>query len=111
MKINEAREVLNTIVYKNAYFYLDMGIYDEVLLRVKLPVKDACSGYAYTVAPEIKITSEQRFPIEHFQRIQKDEFLYLVRKMCQRLELHEVDEHFKVDGICYTDPHPERKHA
>lgn len=38
----------------------------------------------------------------------KEYLIERIYRLCMQLELHELDEHFKVNGICYKDPHPEK---
>lgn len=34
---------------------------------------------------------------------------YIAMNLIRRAELHEIDEWFKLDGVCVTDPHPEHR--
>lgn len=91
-------------------FYIQYDVYqDLVVIRSRAPVRDACSGYAYDTAPIIPITSIESIHSLQFHKMDKEHFLYIIYNICKRLEMHELDEHFKVKGICFRDPHPENK--
>lgn len=106
----EAQAIINNIVYKNYRItFRPETVYEEVGLILTAPVKDACSGYAYSVAPEVHIKTYQTYDIDYFNEMTKDQFIGEIFDMCKRLELHELKEHFKVDGVCLYDPHPENK--
>lgn len=106
----EAQEIINSIVYKNYRITIreELFSYDFVLTLIA-PVKDACLGYAYSVAPEIHIKSNRLYDIQYFNEMTKEQFINHIFDMCKQLELHELKEHFKVNGVCLYDPHPENK--
>lgn len=106
----EAQEIINSIVYKNYRIsFRPETVYGQVGLILTAPVKDACSGYAYSVAPEIPIKTHQTYFPDYFYNMTKEQLLEEIFQMCKRLELHELKEHFKVDGVCLYDPQPETK--
>jgi hypothetical protein len=109
MTIQEARNIINEITYKNFYFKIQEDIYRGITLVATAPVKDACSGYSFEMAPIIPIKTIQIFDERYFNILDKEQFIKILYITCKRLELHELDEHFKVNGICYVDPHPELK--
>jgi hypothetical protein len=37
----------------------------------------------------------------------KEEFIKIVYMSCRRLEMHELDEHFKINNKCLYEPHPQ----
>jgi hypothetical protein len=109
MTIQEAQTILNEeIVYKNTKFYIthDYPIY-FIKLIVKFQVKDACSGYNYQISPIIEIKTNQTFDPSYFERMSKEEFIKIVYMSCRRLEMHELDEHFKINNKCLYEPHPQ----
>lgn len=106
----EAQEIINSIVYKNyRIIFRRETVYGEVGITLIAPVKDACSGYAYSVAPEVNIKTHRTYFIDYFHQMTKEQFINEIFDMCKQLELHELKEHFKVDGVCLYDPHPELK--
>lgn len=110
MTIQEANNIINSVTYKNIYFKIRQDIYtDNIILSTAIKVKDACSGYDFNMAPEITIKSTQYFVPQYFNHIEKEEFIYILYNECKRMELHELDEHFKINGKCFKDPHPELK--
>lgn len=113
MTMQEAHNIINEIVYKNFYFKIKHDIMDDFIrIKATAPVRDACSGYNYEVAPVIPITTVQVLDFRFFERMNKDDFICIIYQTCRRLEMHELDEHFKVNNICFKDPHPEiKKHA
>ena len=110
MNLKEAHRILTEeIIYKNYAFYIKEDTHSGFIqIRLKAPVKDACSGYHYEVSPVIPITSIDTIDPIHFDRMDREHFLYIIYNMCKRLEMHELDEHFKIEGKCFRDPHPER---
>lgn len=111
MTLTEAQKILNEeIVYKNMSFYIQNDVYqDLIVIKSKAPVRDACSGYAYEAAPVIDIKSIESIDSLMFHRMEKEHFIHLIYNMCKRLEMHELMEHFKVNGEHLYDPHPENK--
>jgi hypothetical protein len=105
MTIQEAQIILNEeIVYKNTKFYITHDYSSDF---VKFSVKDACSGYNYEISPTIEIKTNQIFDLRHFHIMSKEEFIKIVYMSCRRLEMHELDEHFKINNKCLYEPHPQ----
>ena len=110
MTISEAWSIINTeIKYKNSYFKIREDVSTGMIVIVAfLPVKDACSGDSYELAPIMPVMSADHYEYRFFESMSKEMFIDLIYRMCMRLELHELDEHFKVNNTCYKEPHPER---
>lgn len=110
MTILEAQDILdNEISYKNASFYIRQDTYDDFIhIRGKFLVKDACSGYKYDTSPEIPLTNIETLEHKYFKSLNKEHFVEIIYQMCKRLEMHEIQEHFKVNNKCLHEPHPER---
>lgn len=113
MTLTEAQRILdNEIKYKNAHFRVNYQYNnDEIWIHIAMPVRDACSGYSYDQATLMPIKSTEMIYDSYFEQMTKEDLIRKAYEMCRRLELHELDEHFKVNNICYKDPHPERKRA
>lgn len=108
----EAQDIIDRITYKNYRIRFSQDAYEDYyLLQIYAPVKDACLGYAYSVAPEITITTVYKIDASLFERFVKTDFIRLIQNQIIRLETHEVYEHFKLDGVCVVNPHPEQKTA
>lgn len=106
----EALDIIDRISYKNWCIVFREDIYySGYILTVVAKVKDACLGYNYTQAPEINVTGKHLITYEYFDQMNKEMFTKLVKHQIVNLELHEVKEHLKQDGVCIDNPHPERK--
>lgn len=111
MTIREAQNILaQEIVYKNFDFRILNDMYtDDIIIKLKAPVRDACSGYYYDVSPIIPILSREMISAQYFEQMTKEQFINRIYYMCELLEIHELKEHFKVNNVCLHDPHPELK--
>jgi hypothetical protein len=108
----EAQRILDTeVIYKDYSFHVKANFNDEIWLTLTAFVKDACSGYSYKQAGVIRIKTQHMFVDSYFESLDKNGLIRVAYDMCRRLELHELDEHFKVNNKCYKDPHPEFKRA
>ena len=111
MELIEAQKILDHEVrYKNIYFKVRRIVNNDTIeIKAVIQVKDACSGYAYEQSSTIPITTVEYISESYFEDLGKEDLVHLAYNACRRLEMHELDEHFKVNGVCFKDPHPELK--
>jgi hypothetical protein len=108
MTIREAQQILEEIKYKNFKFNISMMLNTHlIIIKATAPVIDACSGDEYSNSRIIPITTSQTIDHVHFDKMDREHFIYTIYNTCKRLEMHELDEHFKINGECFRNPHPE----
>jgi hypothetical protein len=111
MNLHQVRDVVGRLTYKPGWrFEVDPGmrfgsVYNGEMvvaeLRVSQRSKDATlrtPGDSWTMMVE---------PLREFQCQDERTLLEAVYRLVKRLELHELDEWFKVDGLTLHNPHPE----
>jgi len=100
-------ECVNDVSYKDFIIKVREAPHIEgFFINVIAPVADACSGYAYTTSPKIKIM-QQSLIVDVIFKTKEDVYKHIYN-LCKQIELHELNEHFKVNGTCLVEPHPER---
>lgn len=72
-----------------------------ILLKVACPQPDTVTGEMTTIHHQMAASV---FTIEHMK--DGDILSYLVARSIHQMEMHEMDEWFKFDGIHVKDPHP-----
>ena len=103
MNFNELQLTIDKMSYKGTsriQAIIDRNT-DYVIISVHMPVYDVMTG---NLSPQI---CSKRITCEELRQIHPDIVNQIVYGLWRKLELHEVDEWFKVDGKNYIDPHPE----
>lgn len=76
---------------------------DSIEIRVSKLAHDAVAPLSNFVMPVINTRLVDR---EWLKSCTQDQLLKLIHKIIVDLEMHEIDEWFKLDGKCITEPHP-----
>lgn len=79
-----------------------VGTPEKLLLNVRMTVADADNP-----SRETKINTSGMMDFRTFKMMEFPEFYRWVWQLCRNLEVHELNEFFKVDGKAPFDPHRE----
>ena len=102
--ITRIEEIISRIKYKpnvTIRCYREL-VFDDVVIEVCALVIDA-----EDFSKQITIISKGFFRTEAIQAMGEKELILAISRQLKVLELHEIDEFFKVDGKHIKDPHPE----
>lgn len=104
MKLQEAHGLIEKITYKpGAVFMIERcAVMDVIRLVVTLQVVNAENPNE-----KIPINFQRVLREDHFTALNEKNFLAMIRASLLELEIHEVNEFFKIRGEHYIDPHPE----
>ena len=106
--------LLEHLTYKPGYRFrfrarpLPQG--DDVELYVEADVPDS-EKPTHTVPAHlrtVKLLHRHRWSHHEVAMFDRDQFLWTVRSFLVEMEVHEVDEWFRLDGAPVHEPHPER---
>lgn len=103
--MNRLDRIMDRVSYKPGWV-IDLCVpLDVVELRVACTQPDVLTGLPTTVH------TVQQLPLDRFNMMSDDQVYSWIGTALMRLEEHEFDEWFKVDGRHVFDPHPELKAA
>lgn len=106
MTYQEMEQVIRSITYKPRTFINLSRHYacDNVILQVAfVGVPDAENPTSPT-----QINSQYSMSPRMFEHMERRDFIHLVHSQIVKMEMHEVDEFFKIDDKHFREPHPER---
>lgn len=101
---NNLEAAVDLITYKSNFIikcYRELDS-DSFSVRIHMNVSNVLEP-----AKIVPIMSCGIYPGETINDLSVIGWVNVVRDLLKNLESHEFDEWFKVDGKCFTDPHPE----
>lgn len=111
--MHEAARLCERLTYKPGYrVEISRVLHDDnhlgiqpVYVRVFAMVTDVNDH-----SRQSPLYNSEGHPWYWFEQATEEQVVSLIRGQCRRLELHEVDEWLRLDGVCVTEPHPDLSH-
>lgn len=110
--IERVKNILSKITYKPGWtFYVDRE--DKNTYKYSSYLKLHVIAQQIDISDPLKIVyikSDMMISEWDIERLSDNQLIdYLVLQLIRKVELHEIDEWLKIDGINFREPHPELK--
>ena len=108
MTLLELQHLLSRIKYKPNTSFMALCKDDlkppviELMITQRLPNVKACAP-----SQKVQVNMIKRFTFVELKRYGTVKMIGTIYKMLQDMELHEVAEWFKLDGLNFVEPHPD----